>query len=127
MGKFLSVSVVAALLSLAACDDGKMGPPGQVGPPGPQGVMGPEGRQGPPGERGNVGPAGAEGPRGPPGPPGQKGDPGPAATFHVVRGTESVLCSDEGVLISLMCEKGAPDGSKCATPGTRATGVCGRK
>lgn len=124
MRKLLSMSVVAAALMVAGCNEGKMGPPGPVGPQGPQGVIGPIGRQGPVGERGNVGPAGAEGP---PGPPGPKGDSGPAAAFHIVTGTDSVRCSDDEVLVSLVCERGAPDGAKCATSGTTATGLCIRK
>jgi hypothetical protein len=127
MRKLLSISAVAALLALAACDEGKMGPPGPLGPQGPQGVIGPAGRQGPPGERGNVGPAGAEGPQGPPGPPGPKGDNGPTAAFHVVTGAGTVRCSDDEVLVSLVCEKGAPDGASCTTAGTTATGLCVRK
>jgi hypothetical protein len=30
-------------------------------------------------------------------------------------------------LISLVCASGATDGTKCAIPGTAATGVCMRK
>lgn len=127
MRKLLSVSAVAATLIVAACNEGKMGPQGPAGPQGPQGVIGPVGRQGPAGERGNVGPAGAEGPQGPPGPPGPKGDSGPQASFHVVTGTETVRCSDDEVLVSLVCESGALDGAKCATAGTTATGLCIRK
>jgi hypothetical protein len=127
MRKLLNISVVAISLAVAACNEGKMGPPGPIGPQGPQGVIGPAGRQGPVGERGNVGPAGAEGPQGPPGPPGAKGDPGSPGAFHVVTGTDTVRCSDDEVLVSLMCESGAPDGAKCATAGTAATGLCLRK
>jgi hypothetical protein len=127
MRKLLSMSVVVAALAVAGCNEGKMGPPGPVGPQGPQGVIGPIGRQGPVGERGNVGPAGAEGPQGPPGAPGPKGDPGPTAAFHVVTGTDSVRCSDDEVLVSFVCERGAADGAKCATSGTTATGLCIRK
>jgi hypothetical protein len=66
---------------------------------------------------------GAPGPAGPPGP---KGDPSPAL-LRVVTGTDTVRCGDDETLVSLVCANGTPDGMKCATPGTAATGLCMRK
>jgi hypothetical protein len=87
--------------------------------------MGPSGRQGPVGERGDVGPAGAQGAQGPPGPPGPKGDPGPAGPgLQVVTGKGAVTCREGEVLAALMCEGGAVEGGKCATPNATATGLC---
>jgi hypothetical protein len=40
--------------------------------------------------------------------------------------TDTVRCADDEALISLLCASGATDGTKCATPGTAATGVCMR-
>jgi hypothetical protein len=120
----LNIFAITITLANAGCGEGKMGPPGPPGSIGLQGVQGPAGPQGPPGERGDVGLAGKEGP---PGPPGPKGDPGPAATFHVVTGKDTVHCSNDEVLVALICERGVPDGTKCATPGSTATGLCKRK
>ena len=86
--------------------------------PGPQGPAGPAGAQGPQGPAGPLGPAG---------PPGPKGDPGPAPALRLVTGTDTVRCEDNEALVSLVCASGATDGTKCATPGTTATGVCMRK
>ena len=36
------------------------------------------------------------------------------------------LCAS-APMVSLVCASGATDGTKCATPGTAATGVCMRK
>jgi hypothetical protein len=44
-----------------------------------------------------------------------------------VTGTDTVRCADDEALISLVCASGATDGTKCATPGTAATGLCMRK
>jgi hypothetical protein len=121
-----TVAIITALV-VAGCNEGKMGPPGPAGPLGPEGLQGPNGRQGPDGERGNVGAAGAVGAQGKAGPPGQRGDPGPPPPFHLVTGTESVRCAVGQVLVSLVCERGAADGAKCATRGTTATGLCVRQ
>jgi hypothetical protein len=43
----------------------------------------------------------------------------------VVTGADSVTCSDNEVLVSIICSSGAPDGAKC--PASTATGVCARK
>jgi hypothetical protein len=63
------------------------------------------------------------GPQGPEGPKGEKGDPGPpsTATFSVVTGNPSVSCADNEILVSVVCAKGAPDGSKCPSD---AVGLC---
>jgi Domain of unknown function (DUF4214) len=62
------------------------------------------------------GPQGAEGPKG------EKGDPGPAASvIRVVTGNPSVSCADNEILVSVVCAKGAPDGSRCPSD---AVGLC---
>jgi hypothetical protein len=118
--------VLAVASALAGCGDSSK--PGPIGPPGvsgPRGEMGPVGRQGPVGERGDVGPAGAQGSPGPQGPPGPKGDPGPPGPgFHVVSGQGTVACAEGEALVSLLCESGGVDGSKCATANANATGLC---
>jgi hypothetical protein len=60
-------------------------------------------------------------------PPGPKGDPGAALALRVVTGTDTVQCRDDETLVSLLCANGAPDGSKCASAGAAATGLCMRK
>jgi hypothetical protein len=125
--KLLNTVIIITTLAVAGCNEGKMGPPGPVGPPGPEGVQGPTGRQGPDGERGNVGAAGAAGAQGKAGPPGQRGDPGPRPPFHLVTGTDSMRCPDGQILVSLICERGEADGSKCAARDTTATGLCVRQ
>ena len=106
---------------------GPPGPAGPVGPQGPQGDAGTQGPAGPSGERGPPGPQGAIGPVGPPGPAGPKGDPGPAAVVRVVTGTDTVTCEGGEILAGFVCANGASDGTKCATPGTAATGLCVRR
>jgi hypothetical protein len=109
MRQFLTLVALLTMLALAGC--GQPTP----GPPGPQGPAGPAGAQGPPG------------PAGPAGTPGPKGDPGPAAALRAVTGTGTVRCGDDETLVSLVCASGAPDGAKCASADTAATGLCMRK
>ena len=113
MRKLLSVSVLMGALAVAGCGQPASGPQGPAGPGGKEGPQGP------------AGPPGAQGPQGPSGPPGPKAEPGPA--LRVLTGTDTVRCADDEALISLLCASGATDGTKCATPGTAATGVCMRK
>jgi hypothetical protein len=63
------------------------------------------------------------GPQGAAGPKGEKGDPGPGAsvTFRVVTGNGSVSCIGNEILVSVVCAKGAPDGSVCRSG---AVGLC---
>jgi hypothetical protein len=91
---------------------------GSTRPAGPPGAQGPQGPAGPPR---------AQGPSGPAGPSGLKAEPGPAQALRAVTGTDTVRCADDETLISLLCASGATDGTKCATLGTAATGVCMRK
>jgi Domain of unknown function (DUF4214) len=60
---------------------------------------------------------------GPQGAEGEKGDPGPPASvpFRVVTGNPSVSCAVNEILVSVVCAKGAPDGSKCPSD---AVGLC---
>jgi hypothetical protein len=106
MRQLLSISAIITTLAVAGC--------GQPAP-GTQGPAGPAGAQG------------AQGPQGPAGPAGPKGEPGPAQALRMVTGTDTVACADDEALVSLVCASGATDGSKCATPGTAATGLCMRK
>jgi hypothetical protein len=46
---------------------------------------------------------------------------------RVVTGTDTVRCEDDEVLAGLVCASGATDGTKCATSGTAATGLCVRR
>ena len=50
-----------------------------------------------------------------------------APPLRLVTGTDTVRCGDDEAMVSLVCASGATDGTKCATPGTAATGVCMRK
>lgn len=106
-----------ALLSigLAACS-GPQGPQGQAGPAGEKGVDGPAGPAGPPGPQGDRGPQGVAGPPGPAG----------SAGFRVVTGDKTIACNADGVLVSMVCSAGAPDGAGCPV-GTTTTGLCMRK
>ena len=139
MRQLLRVSVLIVTLAVAACGQPASGPQGPAGPggkegpqgpAGPGGGEGPQGPAGPPGAQGPQGPAGppgAQGPSGPAGPSGLKAEPGPAQALRAVTGTDTVRCADDETLISLLCASGATDGTKCATLGTAATGVCMRK
>jgi hypothetical protein len=109
MRQLLSISAIITTLAVAGCGQPA---PGPQGPPGPQGTAGPQG---------------AQGPQGPAGPAGPKGEPGPAQALRMVTGTDTVTCAENEALVSLVCASGATDGSKCATPGTAATGLCMRK
>ena len=132
------VMILSGVLALGGCDQikgpkGDGGTQGVAGPAGPKGDRGPEGPQGPKGDagaQGVAGPAGPKGDRGPEGPQGPKGDAGaPAQTsFRVVTGDSSgvVACSDNEVLVSLICANGSPVGAKCSASG-QATGLCVRK
>jgi hypothetical protein len=137
MRRLLTVSAIIGALALVGCSQPAPGPQGPAGPKGAQGPQGPQGPAGPKGEAGPAaGPAGPKGEAGPAGPAGPKGEAGPAgpagpkgeaglpATFHVVRGTGSVSCAENEVLVSLLCASGAPDGAKCVNPDTAATGLC---
>lgn len=120
----LAVTLLSVLL---ACCSGPQGPQGQAGAPGEKGQAGSPGEKGPPGSAGPAGPSGPQGPQGPVGPQGIAGPPGtPALTgLRVVIGDKTVACSDDEVLVSMVCSSGAADGPGCPT-GT-ATGVCLRK
>ncbi len=118
MQRLLTVSAIIGALALAGCGQPTPGPQGPQGPAGSKGEAGPAGPAGPPG------PAGPKGEAGPAGPAGPKGEAGLPATFHVVRGTGSVNCAENEVLVSLLCASGAPDGAKCTNPNTAATGLC---
>jgi hypothetical protein len=50
----------------------------------------------------------------------------PDSQGRIVTGTDGVSCNDTEVLVSIVCSKGAPDGSKC-TSGSTATGLCMRR
>jgi hypothetical protein len=115
MRQLLSVSVLIVTLAVVGCGQPASGPQGPAGPGGKEGPQGP------------AGPPGAQGPQGPAGPPGPKAEPGPAQALRAVTGTDTVRCADDETLISLLCASGATDGSKCATPGTAAAGLCMRK
>ena len=114
MRNWSSVLVVAMAFALAACGDPKPGPQG------PQGTTGPPGPQGPAGEQGPAGPAGPKGDAGPPGPRGDAAAP----PVRAVSGTETVACEPTEVLVSIVCESGAPNGAKCHGD---AIGLCVRK
>jgi Domain of unknown function (DUF4214) len=59
---------------------------------------------------------------GPQGAEGEKSDPGrTASVIRVVTGNPGVSCGDNEILVSIVCTKGAPDGSKCASD---AVGLC---
>jgi Collagen triple helix repeat (20 copies) len=115
---------IIIMITPALSAAGPPGPPGPVGPQGPQEEAGGQGPVGPAGDRGSPGPQGPAGPPGPAGPAGPKGDPGPAPAIRVVTGTDNVRCGDDEVLAGFVCASGAPDGAKCAVPGTAATGLC---
>jgi hypothetical protein len=133
MQGLLSFFAIVMMLAVAGCGQPTSGPAGPQGPAGTAGAQGPQGPAGPPGAQGQQGPAGTagapgpQGPAGPAGPPGPKGDPGPGTALRVVNGTGTVRCGDDEALVSLVCANGAPDGAKCATPETAATGLCMRR
>jgi len=135
MRSWLSVLFVATAFALAACGEpkpGPQGPQGTAGPPGPQGPAGEQGPAGPAGAKGEAGAqgtAGAQGPAGPAGPKGDAGPPGPrgdaaAPPVRAVSGTETVACEPTEVLVSIVCQSGAPNGAKCHGD---AIGLCVRK
>jgi hypothetical protein len=101
--RLVSISVLIRTLAVAGCGQPASGPQGPAGPPGAQGQQGPAG------------------------PPGPKGEPGSVQALRVVTGTDTVRCADDEALISLVCASGATEGTKCATSGTAATGLCMRK
>ena len=125
--RLVSISVLIMTLAVAGCGQPASGPQGPAGPGGAEGPQGPAGPPGAQGPQGPAGPPGAQGAQGPAGPPGPKGEPGSAQALRVVTGTDTVRCADDEALISLVCASGATDGTKCATPGTAATGLCMRK
>lgn len=112
--------LTVALLSLllAGCE-GRQGAPGQAGA---QGQQGPAGPAGPKGDPGPAGPKGDPGPKGEAGPPGSAGTAG----FRIVTGDKTVTCSDNEVLVSVVCSTGVPDGLGCPSASTM-TGLCMRK
>ena len=117
MRSWLSVLFVATAFALAACGEPKPGPQG------PQGTAGPAGPPGPQGTAGAQGPAGPAGPKGDAGPPGPRGDAA-APPVRAVSGTETVACEATEVLVSIVCQSGAPNGAKCHGD---AIGLCVRK
>jgi hypothetical protein len=125
--RLVSISVLIMTLAVAGCGQPASGPQGPAGPGGAEGPQGPAGPPGAQGPQGPAGPPGAQGPQGPAGPPGPRGEPGSAQALRVVTGTDTVRCADDEALISLVCATGATDGTKCATSGTAATGLCMRK
>ena len=118
-------TVALATFLLVACS-GPQGPQGQAGPPGEKGVKG---------DQGPTGPTGAKGDQGPPGPTGPKGDqglPGPAGSagstgLRIVTGEGTVSCTDDEVLVSVVCSTGAPDAARCSAGSKQTTGLCMRK
>jgi hypothetical protein len=122
--RFLTVMLVGASLSLAAC--GK--DPGPKGDPGPQGPAGPQGAQGIQGVAGTQGQTGAQGPQGPQGAPGDKGEKGEkgekgdsGTPVRVVQADGQVSCEANEILASVFCPSGgSSDGAKCASPPTIA-------
>ena len=92
------------------------------------GPQGPQGQAGPPGQKGEKGDQGSPGPKGDQGPPGVAGSAGSAgsAGLRIVSGVKIVNCSDDEVLVSLLCSAGVPDGAECSA-GVTATGLCMRK
>ena len=110
--------IIACILSftLAGCFEG---PQGQAGPPGEKGTTGPAGPMGPKGDPGPMGPAGPKGEAGPSGAAGATG-------FRIITGDKMVACSENEVLVSVVCSAGAPDGPGCPA-GSTATGLCMRK
>src|SRR5512132_2940498 len=125
--RLVSISFLIITLAVAGCGQPASGPQGPAGPGGAEGPQGPAGPPGAQGPQGPAGPPGAQGPQGPAGAPGPKGEPGSAQAPRVVTGTDTVRCADNEALVSLVCASGATDGTKCATPGTAATGLCMRK
>ena len=121
MRQLLNLFAIVTMLAVTGCGQPA---PGPQGPAGPAGAQGPQGPAGPAGAQGPQGPAGSPGAAGPSGP---KGDPGPAPALRLVTGTDTVRCGDDEALVSLVCASGATDGTKCATAGTAATGLCMRK
>ena len=89
------------------------------------GPQGPQGQAGPPGQKGEKGDQGSPGPKGDQGPPGPAGSAG-SADIRIVSGVKTVNCSDDEVLVSLLCSAGVPDGAECSA-GVTATGLCMRK
>ena len=90
------------------------------------GPQGPQGQAGPPGEKG------AKGEQGPPGPKGDQGPPGPAgsagsAGLRIVTGEGTVSCTEDEVLVSVVCSTGAPDAARCSAGSKQTTGLCMRK
>jgi hypothetical protein len=125
--RLVSISVLFMTLAIAGCGQPASGPQGPAGPGGAEGPQGPAGPPGAQGPQGPAGPPGAQGQQGPAGPPGPKGEPGSAQALRVVTGTDTIRCADDEALISLVCASGATEGTKCATSGTAATGLCMRK
>ena len=109
----IAVGIMALASFLLVACSGPQGPQGQAGPPGEKGAKGDQGPRGPTGPKGD---------QGPPGPAGSAGSAG----LRIVSGQKTVSCSDDEVLVSLLCSAGAPDGAGCS-PGVTATGLCMRK
>ena len=103
-------TMVLATFLLVACS-GPQGPQGQAGPPGEKGA---KGDQGPPGPKGD---------QGPPGPAGSAGSAG----LRIVTGEGTVSCTEDEVLVSVVCSTGAPDAARCSAGSKQTTGLCMRK
>src|SRR5215469_2428668 len=112
-------TMALATFLLVACS-GPQGPQGQAGPPGEKGA---KGDQGPPGPKGDQGPPGLKGDQGPPGPAGSAGSAG----LRIVTGEGAVSCTDDEVLVSVVCSTGAPDAARCSAGSKQTTGLCMRK
>ena len=121
----IAVSIMALASFLLVACSGPQGSQGQAGPPGEKGAKGDQGPPGPTGAKGDQGPPGSTGPKGDQGPPGPAGSAS-GAGLRIVSGQKTVSCSDDEVLVSVLCSAGAPDGAGCSA-GTTATGLCMRK
>jgi hypothetical protein len=127
VGKVGLFVALASLLLLTGCFEGPQGPPGEIGPRGAQGPQGTPGQRGADGTRGELGPVG---PQGPQGPKGDRGEPGPAGTANIrlVQETGDTLsCSADEVLASVVCSDGgtATVSQKRSAKCTAAGGVVG--
>ena len=107
----VAVGPMALATSLLVACSGPQGPQGQAGPPGEKGAKGDQGPPGPKGDQGLPGPAGSAG----------------SAGLRIVTGEGTVSCTDDEVLVSVVCSTGAPDGARCSAGSKQTTGLCMRK